>query len=152
MKSHGRKIGVIRVILSSEHAGLGFAEISAPVLIAAMGRPGRFRDGTRFKSYAGLAPRASETGGLCQRARTTSAEQAMTSGITGNHLTCQLPQGIKSGRGYSWSSSSEARSPAQGGRALIIRPSLGLCPPTSPRCMPSTAERPTCRNVPGQTR
>ena len=40
----------------------GFAEISAPVLVAAMGRPGRFRDGTRFKSYAGLAPRASETG------------------------------------------------------------------------------------------
>jgi hypothetical protein len=26
---------------------LGFAEISAPVLISAMGRPGRFRDGTR---------------------------------------------------------------------------------------------------------
>jgi transposase len=40
----------------------GFAEISAPVLIAAMGRPGRFRDSTRFKSYTGLAPRASETG------------------------------------------------------------------------------------------
>src|SRR5215472_488054 len=40
----------------------GFAEISAPVLIAAMGRPGRFRDGTKFKSYVGLAPRASETG------------------------------------------------------------------------------------------
>src|SRR5262245_28241219 len=40
----------------------GFAEISAPVLIAGMGRPGRFRDGTRFKSYTGLAPRASETG------------------------------------------------------------------------------------------
>jgi len=40
----------------------GFAEISAPVLAAAMGRPGRFRDGTRFKSYVGLAPRASETG------------------------------------------------------------------------------------------
>ena len=40
----------------------GFAEISAPVLTAAMGRPGRFRGGTRFKSYAGLAPRASETG------------------------------------------------------------------------------------------
>jgi len=40
----------------------GFAEISAPVLIAAMGRPGRFRDGTKFKSYAGLAPKASETG------------------------------------------------------------------------------------------
>ena len=40
----------------------GFAEISAPVLVAIMGRPGRFRDGTRFKSYAGLAPRASQTG------------------------------------------------------------------------------------------
>jgi hypothetical protein len=40
----------------------GFAEISAPMLVAIMGRPGRFRDGTRFKSYAGLAPRASETG------------------------------------------------------------------------------------------
>jgi transposase len=40
----------------------GFAEISAPALVAIMGRPGRFRDGTRFKSYAGLAPRASETG------------------------------------------------------------------------------------------
>jgi len=40
----------------------GFAEISAPVLIAAIGRPGRFRDGTKFKSYVGLAPRASETG------------------------------------------------------------------------------------------
>jgi transposase len=40
----------------------GSAEISAPVLVAAMGRPGRFRDGTRFKSYVGLAPRASETG------------------------------------------------------------------------------------------
>ena len=35
----------------------GFAEISAPVLVAVMGRPGRFRDGTRFKSYAG-SPRA----------------------------------------------------------------------------------------------
>ena len=40
----------------------GFAEISAPILVAAMGRPGRFRDGTRFKSYVGLTPRASETG------------------------------------------------------------------------------------------
>jgi len=40
----------------------GFAEISAPVLVAIMGRPGRFRNGTKFKSYAGLAPKASETG------------------------------------------------------------------------------------------
>src|SRR5262249_41324126 len=35
----------------------GFAEISAPVLAAAMGRPGRFRDGTRFKAFVGLTPR-----------------------------------------------------------------------------------------------
>jgi transposase len=40
----------------------GFAEISGPALTAAMGRPGRFRDGTKFKSYVGLAPKASETG------------------------------------------------------------------------------------------
>jgi Transposase IS116/IS110/IS902 family len=40
----------------------GFAEISAAVLVAAMGRPGRFRDGSRFKSYVGLTPRASPTG------------------------------------------------------------------------------------------
>ena len=40
----------------------GFAQISAPVLVAAMGRPGRFPDGARFKSFTGLAPRASQTG------------------------------------------------------------------------------------------
>jgi hypothetical protein len=40
----------------------GFAEISAPVLVAIMGRPGRFRDATRFTSHAGLAPRASQAG------------------------------------------------------------------------------------------
>ncbi len=40
----------------------GFAEISAPVLAAGIGRPGRFPGGPRFKSYVGLTPRASETG------------------------------------------------------------------------------------------
>jgi len=40
----------------------GSAEISAPVPVAIMGRPGRFRNGTKFKSCAGLAPKASETG------------------------------------------------------------------------------------------
>ena len=34
----------------------GFTEISAPVLAAVMGQPGRWRDATRFKSYPGLAP------------------------------------------------------------------------------------------------
>jgi Transposase IS116/IS110/IS902 family len=50
----------------------GFAEISAPVLVAVTGRPGRFRDGTRFKSYAGLAPRASETGETDRKGQPTS--------------------------------------------------------------------------------
>ncbi len=33
----------------------GFAQISAPVLVAAMGRPGRFPDGARFKSFRARA-------------------------------------------------------------------------------------------------
>src|SRR5216683_1285954 len=40
----------------------GFGQIGAPALVAGMGRPGRFADGAHFKSYTGLAPRASETG------------------------------------------------------------------------------------------
>ncbi|HEY5113929.1 MAG TPA: transposase [Nakamurella sp.] len=39
----------------------GVAEVSGPVLVAGMGRPGRFPTGAAFKSYTGLAPRASET-------------------------------------------------------------------------------------------
>jgi transposase len=40
----------------------GIATISAPVLVAITGRPGRFRTGAAFRSYLGLTPRASETG------------------------------------------------------------------------------------------
>jgi transposase len=40
----------------------GLGEVGAPVLIAAMGRPGRFPRAAAFKSFTGLAPRASETG------------------------------------------------------------------------------------------
>jgi len=40
----------------------GIAEVGGPVLAAAIGRAGRFPTGAQFKSYAGLAPRASETG------------------------------------------------------------------------------------------
>lgn len=40
----------------------GLAAISAPAIVAIMGRPGRFRTGAHFKSYLGLVPRASETG------------------------------------------------------------------------------------------
>ena len=38
------------------------ATVGGPALVAGMGRPGRFADGAHFKSYTGLAPRASETG------------------------------------------------------------------------------------------
>lgn len=40
----------------------GVATISAPALVAIMGRPERFRTAAHFRSYTGLAPRASETG------------------------------------------------------------------------------------------
>lgn len=40
----------------------GLGTIGAPILVAAMGRPGRFPSSAHFKSYTGLAPRASETG------------------------------------------------------------------------------------------
>lgn len=40
----------------------GIAAIGGPVLVSSMGRPSRFRNGAAFKSYTGLAPRASATG------------------------------------------------------------------------------------------
>jgi transposase len=40
----------------------GLAEIGGPALVAAMGPPGRFATGAKFRSFSGLAPRASETG------------------------------------------------------------------------------------------
>jgi transposase len=40
----------------------GFAEISAPALVATMGPASRFPNASRFRSFTGLAPRASETG------------------------------------------------------------------------------------------
>ena len=38
------------------------AEIGAPLLVAATGRPQRFRTAARFKAFTGLTPKASETG------------------------------------------------------------------------------------------
>ena len=38
------------------------AEVGGPALVACMGDPGRFGRGKRFRSFTGLAPRASETG------------------------------------------------------------------------------------------
>jgi transposase len=40
----------------------GFAEISAPALVATMGPASRFPNASRFRSFTGLAPRAAETG------------------------------------------------------------------------------------------
>lgn len=40
----------------------GVAEVGAPALVAAVGRPGRFRNGAAFRRHTGLTPRAAETG------------------------------------------------------------------------------------------
>lgn len=40
----------------------GLAEVGGPALVATMGQPGRFATAGKFRSFTGLAPRASETG------------------------------------------------------------------------------------------
>ena len=40
----------------------GLAEVGGPAVAACMGDPGRFAAGKQFRSFTGLAPRASETG------------------------------------------------------------------------------------------
>jgi transposase len=40
----------------------GLADVGGPALAACMGDPARFRHGKQFRSYTGLAPKASETG------------------------------------------------------------------------------------------
>jgi transposase len=40
----------------------GLAEVGGPALAACMGDPARFSTGKKFRSYTGLAPKASETG------------------------------------------------------------------------------------------
>ena len=40
----------------------GLATVGGPALVAAMGDPARFRRGRQFRSFTGLAPKASETG------------------------------------------------------------------------------------------
>jgi transposase len=40
----------------------GLGAIGAPALVATMGDPGRFRNAAAFRSFTGLAPKASETG------------------------------------------------------------------------------------------
>jgi transposase len=50
----------------------GVATIGAPALVALMGRPGRFEHGDQFRSYSGLAPRASETGNTDRKGQVMS--------------------------------------------------------------------------------
>lgn len=40
----------------------GLGKVGGPALVACMGEPGRFSHGNKFRSFAGLAPKASETG------------------------------------------------------------------------------------------
>ena len=40
----------------------GLADVGGPALVACMGDPARFSAGKKFRSYTGLAPKASETG------------------------------------------------------------------------------------------
>jgi transposase len=40
----------------------GLAEVGGPALVACMGNPARFRTAKQFRSFAGLAPKVSETG------------------------------------------------------------------------------------------
>ena len=40
----------------------GLAEVGGPALTACMGDPARFATGKQFRSFTGLAPKASETG------------------------------------------------------------------------------------------
>ncbi len=40
----------------------GIAEVGAPLLVAAIGRPQRFASAAKFKAFTGLTPKASETG------------------------------------------------------------------------------------------
>lgn len=50
----------------------GLGQVGGPVLTTVMGRPGRFPTGAHFKSYVGLAPRASETGNTDRKSQPMS--------------------------------------------------------------------------------
>jgi transposase len=50
----------------------GIATVGAPILVAAMGRPGRFSSTSAFKAFTGLAPRASGTGDVELKGRPIS--------------------------------------------------------------------------------
>jgi transposase len=50
----------------------GLGPVGATQLLATMGRPGRFRNAAAFKSFTGLAPKASETGNTDRKSQPMS--------------------------------------------------------------------------------
>lgn len=74
----------------------GFGEVGAPVLVAGMGRAGRFRNGAAFKSFTGLAPRASETGNIDRKGQPMSKAGSSLLRVTliraADHARKQDPQ------------------------------------------------------------
>lgn len=74
----------------------GLGEVGAPVLVAGMGRAGRFRSGAAFKSFTGLAPRASETGNTDRKGQPMSKAGSSLLRVTliraADHARRQDPQ------------------------------------------------------------
>jgi transposase len=75
----------------------GVAEIGGPVLVAAMGRPGRFRNGAAFRRFSGLTPKSSETGQTDRKGQAISKagprrlrDQLVNSANTARKLDPQL--------------------------------------------------------------
>ena len=50
----------------------GLAEVGGPALVACMGKPARFERGKQFRSFTGLVPKASETGGTDRKGQPMS--------------------------------------------------------------------------------
>lgn len=75
----------------------GIATIGGPMVVAGLGRPGRFPNGHAFKSYCGLAPKASETGDIDSKGQPISKagatwlrDQFVVSANTARQLDPQL--------------------------------------------------------------
>jgi transposase len=77
----------------------GFGDIGAPVLVAGMGRPTRFRSRAAFKSFTGLAPRSSETGNTDRKGQPMSKAGSSLLRVTlsraADHTRKQDPQLVK---------------------------------------------------------
>ena len=77
----------------------GVAAIGGPVIVAAMGRPGRFRNGAAFRRFTGLTPKSSETGGTDRKGQAITKagprrlrDQLVNSANTARKLDPQLAE------------------------------------------------------------